>query len=78
MAADPAAVRSIQQRLLRDDAYLIGHTNEDPHDRRTARIRASSAQAEGCAAHVVSGQSRAVHGEWVRRRIGPTPAPTAG
>ena len=65
LAADPAAVRSIQQRLLRDDAYLIGHTNDDPHDlARTAQIRASSAQAEGCAAHVVSGQSRAVHGEW--------------
>ena len=65
LTADPGAVRAIQQRLLRDDVYLIGHINEDPHDlARTAQIRASSAQTEGCAANVVSGQSRAVHGEW--------------
>ncbi len=65
LAGDPAAIDAIQQRLLRDDAYLIGCTNHDPLDlARTATITASSEQADGSAANVISGQSRAVHGEW--------------
>ncbi len=40
------AVKAIQQRLLLDDVYLIGHTNEDPADlARSANISASSEQA---------------------------------
>ena len=64
LAGDPAAMRGIQQRLLHDDAYLIGVANEDPGDlARSAQISASSERADGSASNVVSGQSRAVHGE---------------
>jgi len=41
IAADVKLVRAIQQQLLRDDCYLIGISNEDPHDlvRHAAQIR---------------------------------------
>ncbi|MCA9121562.1 MAG: FAD-dependent oxidoreductase [Planctomycetaceae bacterium] len=53
----------IQQRLLRDDAYLIGHRNSERSDlARRARITASSYQSGGEATNVVTGQTRAVHG----------------
>ena len=32
ITADSDLVRAIQQQLLRDDCYLIGVSNEDPHD----------------------------------------------
>ncbi len=61
--ADAEAMAAVQQRLLRDGAYLIGRRNEDPHDlARTARITASSAQAGGEPEQAISGQTRAVHG----------------
>jgi len=64
LAGDPRALRAIRQRLLRDDQYVIGEINEDPHDRaRTATIHADSARADGAAGNVVSGQTRAVHGD---------------
>jgi hypothetical protein len=60
---DDSAIRAIQQRLLRDDCYLIGVANSDPRDHaRDATITASSAQAAGPAIGVISGQTRAVHG----------------
>ena len=63
LAADPQAMTLIQQRLLRDDAYLIGAVNLDPDDHaRDARVSASSAQATGGAAQVISGVTRSVHG----------------
>ena len=54
---------SIQQQLLRDDAFLIGAFNADPRDharRATTAITASSQRANGAAANVASGQTRAV------------------
>ena len=64
LTSDDAAVYAIQQQLLRDDAYLIGQSNDDSYDLAPlAKIAASSAQADGCAANVISGQTRAVHGE---------------
>ncbi len=70
LADDPLAIHVIQQRLLRDDAYLIGVTNEDPCDlARLAEVSASSQQKAGKATNVVSGQTRAVFGQW-----GTTPA----
>ena len=64
LAGRPAAVRAIQQHLFKDDAYVVGVTNEDDADvARAARVTASSAQTEGPAAHVISGQTRSVHGE---------------
>lgn len=59
----PDLIREVQQRLLRDDAYLIGHVNRDPADvARRARVRASSEQPEGEAANILSGQTRSTHG----------------
>lgn len=59
----PDAIRAIQQQLLRDDAYVIGVTNSDPLDlARRATLTASSQQPLGPATHVITGQTRAVHG----------------
>jgi hypothetical protein len=64
LADDAQAMRAIQQQLLRDDAYLIGRRNEWPGDQaRTATITASSHVAGGEPTEIVSGQTRAVHGE---------------
>ncbi len=53
----------IQQQLIKDDAFLIGVSNKDEDDvARTARVSASSAQAQGPAESVLSGQTRAVFG----------------
>ena len=64
IAANGMLVSQIQQRLLRDDALLIGRTNEQVGDlARTARITASCEQYGGEAVNVVSGQTRSVHGK---------------
>lgn len=64
LPGDAAAIGAIQQRLLRDDAYLIGQRNTDPADlARQARVTASSHQPGGEPGNVLSGQTRAVHGE---------------
>lgn len=61
---DDAALRAIQQRLLRDDVFLIGRDNQDKEDlAQKATLTASSEQLEGKAINVISGQTRAVHGE---------------
>ena len=63
LVEDPALLKAIQQRLLRDDAFLLGRVNEDPDDlARQATVAASSEQPEGPAAHVQSGVARSVHG----------------
>ncbi|HNZ19677.1 MAG TPA: FAD-dependent oxidoreductase [Candidatus Hydrogenedentes bacterium] len=63
LVADPQSMTTIQQRLLRDDAYLIGAVNLDPNDRaRDAKVAASSAQPNGGAAQVISGPTRSTHG----------------
>lgn len=60
----PEAVADIQQRLLCQDAFLIGIPYEGQRDLAfTARIRASSEQAGGEAANVVSAQTRAITDE---------------
>ena len=65
LADDPGAMQAIQQRLLRDDAYLIGVTNSDPSDVAClAQVSASSQQKGGEAINVISGQTRAVFGQW--------------
>ena len=61
---DDAALRAIQQRLLRDDVFLIGRDNQDEADlAQKATLTASSQQSGGEAINVISGQTRAVHGE---------------
>lgn len=67
-----ALLRSIQQRLLRDDAYLIGVRRADADDLAPcAVVTASSEQAGGEAALVLSVQTRAVHGPDVVARAEP-------
>jgi hypothetical protein len=60
LSANEAAMRSIQQRLLHDDAFLVGYSHDDHCD---ATITASSEQASGRATNVVSGFTRCVHGQ---------------
>lgn len=61
---------ALQQRLLKDDAYLIDLANEDPDDlARGASIRAESSRPDGEATQVVSGVSRAISsafGPWAK------------
>lgn len=64
IAAQPELMRAIQQRLLRDDAYLVGVANCDAADQaRHARVTASSAQPGAEGVQVISGQTRSVQGE---------------
>lgn len=63
LSGAPHAVRAIQQRLLRDGAFLIGVRNEDPADlARQAAVTASSHQEGAPPENVTSGQTRCVHG----------------
>jgi hypothetical protein len=61
----PELMQAVQQRLLRDDCYLVGVTNRDEADlvRSAVACRASSAQPGAGAEQVRSGQTRAVHGD---------------
>ena len=70
LTEDPSAIHAIQQRLLRDDAYLIGVNNQDSSDLAlSAEVSASSQQQAGKASNILSGQTRAVFG-----KRGSTPA----
>ena len=53
-------VREVQQRLLKEDALIIGVQNEDPHDlARAAKVTASGKESEALApANVTNGVSR--------------------
>lgn len=63
LCANPEAVRSIQQSLLRNDAFLPGIRADDPDDlARRARISATSDQPGGPAEAVRSGFTRATFG----------------
>lgn len=63
--ASPELIRSIQQHLLRDDAYLPGVKNDDVADlARTAAVSASSEKADARAANVINGVGRTVSASW--------------
>ncbi|MBI2192255.1 MAG: FAD-dependent oxidoreductase [Planctomycetes bacterium] len=63
LAGHPETIETVQQRLLRDDAFLIGKVNGDPLDRAIGvKVSASSEQPAGPAASAISGQTRSVHG----------------
>ena len=63
IAVDRALVDRIQQRLLRNDAYLLGVARGDQEElASSASVTASSAQPGGEPALVLSAQTRAVHG----------------
>jgi hypothetical protein len=64
LPADIEAMATIQQRLLRDDAYLIGQINQDRRDlAKLATFTASSFLPGSEPRLVASGQTRSVHGE---------------
>ena len=63
LVSNQSAMNAIQQRLVRDDAFLIGCPNRDPIDvAKQASISASGEQPDGAAGNVVSGFTRSVHG----------------
>jgi len=63
LPSDDSAMRAIQQRLLRDDAFLIGRSrNASGEIAQHAVVTASSEQATGPAANIASGFTRCVHG----------------
>jgi hypothetical protein len=64
LPSHPDLLHRIQQQLLKDDAYLIGHHNQDPLDlvRTATSLTASSSQRGAGPDQVRSGQTRSVHG----------------
>ena len=67
ISANSELMERIQQRLLRDDAYLVGVRNRDPADLAPrAAVTASSEQPGGEARLVLSGQTRSVQGPAAR------------
>jgi hypothetical protein len=55
------SITDLQQQLLKDDAYIIGVSNNDPCDlARKAAVRASSQMPDGRAASVINGVHRRV------------------
>src|SRR5690625_5941594 len=64
LSDDRKALQHIQQKLLRDDAYLIDITNEDKNDIvKQATITCSSEQDIGQVTNILTGQTRSTHGE---------------
>ena len=61
----PDLMQALQQRLLRDDCYLIGVTNRDDGDlvRQAQTCLSSSAQPGAEAEQIRSGQTRTVQGK---------------
>lgn len=58
-------LRTLQQQLLRDDAFIPTLRNEDPADlARASQVSASSAQADAPAALVLDGTSRDLIGQF--------------
>jgi hypothetical protein len=63
LAGEMAAMNSIQQQLIEDDAFLIGRVQNDPRDlAKQATVTASSEQPQGPAKNVTLGATRSVHG----------------
>lgn len=60
---DAGEIPAIQQKILREDGFLIGVANADPGDlARTATVTASSELPESPATNILSGFTRSVHG----------------
>ncbi len=61
---NPSEIPAIQQKILREDGYLIGIAHTDPADlAKTATVTASSEQPESPATNILSGFTRSVHGK---------------
>ncbi len=64
LSSDASAIQTIQLMLLKDDAYLIGKSCDDPKNLALqAKITASTQQSHGAACQVISTQNRSVHGQ---------------
>lgn len=64
-AVSSQIIKTAQQQLLRDDAYLLGVSNQDVQDlARAAAITTSSETADGHAANVTNGITRHVSASW--------------
>lgn len=62
---DPAALKSIQQTLVRDDAFLLGVKNEDPADLARGAVAEASSEAAGYpATNAVNGLNRPLRSVW--------------
>jgi hypothetical protein len=60
---EPARLRALQQRLLRDDQTIVGVVNEDPNDlARSAHVTASAEQPDTPAAAILDGITRDIPG----------------
>lgn len=76
---DKAALRDLQQILLRDDQTICGVSNEDPADlARRARVRASAELPPACAANVIDGHTRDYPLKGGQREVHHWAAPMAG
>lgn len=71
------AIKELQQLLLKQDAYIIGVSNSDPHDiARTAKVRASSEMRDYEAVNVINGVHRGVYASknrWASDPMQPMP-----
>lgn len=60
----PEAINAIQQKILRQDGFLIGLQENAPGDyARMAEISASSETPDGLSSNVISGQTRAMYAQ---------------
>ena len=61
---EPSEIPAIQQKILREDGFLIGIANADPADlARSATVTASSELPGSPAMNILSGFTRSVHGK---------------
>ncbi len=64
MAGDHSFLQQIQQQLMLDDCFIPGIKHHDPKDLALqAKVRASSYVDEGNPNNVISGETRATHGD---------------
>lgn len=63
LAKTAGAVEEIRQRLLRQDAFLIGACHDGDNLSWKATVRASSERPGGEAKNILSGQTRVIRGE---------------
>ncbi|MGC4031130.1 MAG: FAD-dependent oxidoreductase [Tepidisphaeraceae bacterium] len=64
-SADESFIRSLQQTLVKDDAFLPGVRNDDAKDlARTASVTATSERPDAKAGNAINGYTRTVSASW--------------
>ncbi len=72
LIGDGAAIRDLQQALIRDDQSVRMVKNSDPKDlARSASIQASGSVEESAPEHITTGETRDLPGRWSNRWGGP-------